>query len=153
MSSADSQAVLTGLSQGNFISVSAAAIEPASLAILVAPSGPPSPGGSQVLVATAVALRNASSGTVMVGAIQSIGTPSAISAEDTAGQVSTVDFADTEIGQITTVWALRQLLDGKPAAQYGIATQAVPTPAPTPSVTPTSTPTTSPSPHTTGGHK
>ena len=153
MSSADSQAILTGLSQGNFISVSPAAIQPASLAVLITPGGPPAAAGSQVLVATAVALRNASSGTVMAGAIQSIGTPSVISAEDTAGQVSTVDFADTEIGQITTVWALRQLLDGKPPAQYGIATQAVPTPAPTPSVTPTTTPTPSTSTHTTGAHK
>jgi hypothetical protein len=153
MSSADSQAILTGLSQRNFISVSPGALQPASLAVLITPGGPPSAVGSQVLVATAVALRNASSGTVMAGALQSIGTPSVISAEDTAGQVSTVDFADTEIGQITTVWALRQLLDGKPPAQYGIATQAVPTPAPTPSVTPTTTPTPSTSTHTTGAHK
>jgi Copper transport outer membrane protein, MctB len=153
MSSADSQAILRGLSQGNYISVSAGAIQPASLAILITPGGPPSSAGSEVLVATAVALRNAGSGAVMAGAVQSIGTPSVISAEDTAGQVSTVDFADTEIGQGTTVWALRQLLDGKPPAQYGIATQAVPTPAPTPSVTPTATPTPTGSAHTTGAHK
>ena len=81
----------------------------------------------------------------MVGAVQSIGSPSAITAEISVpnhpnlGQVSTVDFADTEIGQITTVWALEQLLDGKPSgAVRGSGTQAsTRTPAPTPSVTPT----------------
>jgi hypothetical protein len=85
----------------------------------------------------------------MVGAVQSIGKPTPISAES---QVSTVDFADTQIGQITTVWALRQLLDGKPPAQYGIRLGTIPTPAPTPSVTPTLTPTPDTSSHP-GGHK
>ena len=153
VSAADSQYILTGLSHDNFVSVSSGSIEPASLAILVTPGGPPPQSGGQVLVATAVALRNASrGGTVMVGAAQSIGSPSAISAEINAKQVSTVDFADTEAGQITTVWALRQLLDGGHPAQFGIGTGAVPTPAPTPSVTPTVSPTPSVSTHT-GGHK
>ena len=155
LSAADSQTILTGLSRGNFISVSSGSIQPASLAILVTPGGPPPQSGSQVLVATAVALRNASvsSGTVMVGAVQSIGTPSPISAENglSPQQVSTVDNADTQIGQITTVWALRELLDGKPPAKYGIQPAAVPTPAPTPSVTPTLTPTPGTSSHP-GGH-
>ncbi len=117
------------------------------------PGGPPSPSGSQVLVNTAVALRNASSGTVMVGAVQSAGSPSVISAEDDfAHQVSTVDNADTQAGQIMTVWALRQLLDHKPPGQFGVVNQAVPTPAPTPSVTPTVAPTPAVSGRT-GGHK
>jgi Copper transport outer membrane protein, MctB len=154
VSAADSQYILTGLSHGNFVSVSRGSIEPASLAILVTPGGPPPQSGGQVLVATAVALRNASTsnGTVMVGAVQSIGTPSPLSAENLVLQVSTVDFADTQVGQITTVWALRELLDGKPPAQYGIQKGAVPTPAPTPSVTPTLTPTPAVSSHP-GGHK
>jgi hypothetical protein len=151
MSAADSHAILTGLSVNGYVTASPSAIQPAGLAVLVTPGGPPSQSGSAILDATAVALRNAStsSGTVMVGAVQSIGTPTPISA---ARQVSTVDFADTQIGQITTVWALRQLLDGKPPAQYGIQPGAVPTPAPTPSVTPTLTPTPSTSSHP-GGHK
>jgi hypothetical protein len=155
LSSADSHGILTGLSsQGGYVTASPNAIRPADLAVLITPGGPPSNLGSEVLVATAVALRNASrnSGTVMVGAVQSIGAPTPISAENNPPQVSTVDFADTQSGQITTVWALRQLLDGKPPAQYGIGTQAVPTPAPTPSVTPTLSPTPTVSAHT-GGHK
>ena len=126
MSAADSHAILTGLSVNGYVTASPNAIQPAGLAVLITPGGPPSQSGSAILGATAVALRNASrsSGTVMVGAVQSIGTPTPISA--VAGQVSTVDFADTQIGQITTVWALRQLLDGKPPAQYGIQQGAVP---------------------------
>ncbi len=151
MSAADSHAILTGLSVNGYLTASSNAIQPAGLAVLITPGGPPSQSGSAILDATAVALRNAStsSGTVMVGAVESIGKPTPISA---ARQVSTVDFADTQIGQITTVWALRQLLDGKPPAAYGIQQQAVPTPAPTPSVTPTLTPTQGTSPHP-GGHK
>jgi hypothetical protein len=150
--SADSNAILSGLSQGNYITVSSGLTTPAQLAVLVTPGGPPSQYGSQVLVATAVALRNAGSGTVMAGAVQSAGPKSVISAEAGAGQVSTVDNADTELGQILTVQALRQLLDHKPPGQFGIVPQAVPTPAPTPSVTPTTTPTPGTSAHT-GGHK
>jgi Copper transport outer membrane protein, MctB len=152
LSSASSQTILTGLTQNGFVDVSSGVIQPASLAVLVTPGSPPLSNGSRVLVATAVALRNASDATVMVGAIQSPGTPSVISAENSVRQVSTVDFADTEIGQITTVWALRQSLDGKPPAAYGISTQAVPSPAPTPSVTPTTSPSPSISART-GGHK
>ena len=152
LSPAYSRDILTGLSQGGYVTVSSAAIQPASLAILVTPAGPPPQTGSQVLVATAVALRNAGRGTVMAGGTQSVGANSVISAEDNARQVSTVDFADTESGQITTVWALRQLVDLKPPGQFGIRPQAVPTPAPTPSVTPTVTPAPTVSAHT-GGHK
>jgi hypothetical protein len=152
LSSLDSQAILTGLSQHGFVTVSNGAIQPASLAILVAPSGPPSQYGSEVLVKTAVALRNASSGTVVVGSVQSVGGPSLVSAEVSAGQVSTVDNADTEAGQITTVWALRQLLDHKAPGHFGIGPQAMPTPVPTPSVSPTVTQTPAVSVHT-GGHK
>jgi Copper transport outer membrane protein, MctB len=149
--SADSTAILSGLSQGNYITVSSGLTTPAQLAVLVTPGGPPSRNGSEVLVATAVALRNASNGTVMAGAVQSAGPNSVIGAEGTPPQVSTVDNADTELGQIMTVQALRQLVDRKPPEQFGIVPQAVPTPAPTPSVTPTTTPTPSTSAHT-GGH-
>jgi hypothetical protein len=153
--SADSHVILSGLSQGGYITVSngPSPPPPASLAVLVTPGGPPSQAGSQVLVATAVALQNAGNGTVMAGAVQSAGPNSVISAEaNDARQVSTVDNADTELGQIMTVQALRQLLDHKSPGQFGIVPQAVPTPAPTPSVSPTSAPTPSTSART-GGHK
>jgi hypothetical protein len=65
-----------------------------------------------------------------------------------------VDNADTEVGQIVTVQALRRLFEGKPPGQYGISPGAAPSPAPTPSVTPTATQTQTPSVGTSsGGHK
>jgi Copper transport outer membrane protein, MctB len=149
----DSQAdlILSGFSQGGFLSTSnASSLGPASLAVLVT-GGTPPPGGSAVLVATAVALQNAGSGTVMAGAV---GSSAVISAENNVGQVSTVDFADTEIGQIVTVYALRLLLDGQKPAQFGVGPKAAPSPAPTPSVPPTPQPSVTPSVSaSTGRHK
>lgn len=141
-------AVLTALSQAGYVSVSGTSpLPPASLAVLVAPGGPPPQSGAEVLVATAAALRTAGDGTVMAGSVDSVGSGSVISAEDNAGQVTTVDNADTEIGQIMTAQALRLLLDGKAPGQYGVAPQAAPSPAPTPAATPSAS--TSPTP---GGH-
>lgn len=140
LSASTSQAVLSGLSQGGYLTVASGnpALHPASLAILVAPGSPPPQTGSQVLVATALALKNAGSGTVMAGSVGAIGSGTVISAEDSAGQVSTVDNADTEAGQIVTVQALYNLLHGK-TGQYGIGPGVVPSPAPTPSVSPSPT--------------
>ena len=149
----NSAAILSGFSHEGYISVGNGASTvsaPASLAILVAPGGAPPQTGSRVLVALAAALKNAGTGTVMVGGAQSVGANSVIGAEINAGQVSTVDNADTEIGQIMTVQALRLLVDGKSPGQYGIQPGAAPSPAPTPSVTPTLTPSPSTS---SGGHK
>ena len=146
-SGGNTQAILSAFS--NFLSLaSGTTLAPAQLAVLVTPGGTAPQPGSEVLVALALALRNAGSGTVMAGAVSSIGSGSVISAEDSAGQVSTVDNADTETGQIITVQALRLLLDGKAPKQYGIGPQSAPSPAPTPS--PTASPSTSAS---TGGHK
>ena len=154
LSSADSAAILGQFSQGGYVSVVNGAAPPqqATLAVLVAPGGPAPQTGSQVLVALAVALRNAGSGTVMVGSVQSIGAGSVISAEDTAKQVSTVDDADTETGQIMTVWALHLLLEDKAPDQYGIGPNAAPSPAPSPSPSGAQV-TTSSAPTTSGGRK
>jgi hypothetical protein len=156
LSAVDSKAILSGFSQGGYLSASipngAATLDPASLAVLVAPGGPAPQTGSRVLVALAVALRNAGNGAVMAGAVQSVGAGSVISAEDSAGQVSTVDNADTATGQIETVQALRLLFEHGAPKQYGIGPNAAPSPAPTSSVTPGTTP----PPRTrttTGGHK
>jgi hypothetical protein len=113
--SSSGQKILNGFSQAGFISVSNgfSAASPAQLAVLVTPSGPPPQSSGQVLVAFAQELKAAGGATVMAGAVSSIGAGSAISAEDSAGPVvSTVDFADYEIGQIEVVQALRLALDG-----------------------------------------
>jgi Copper transport outer membrane protein, MctB len=155
LSSADSTTILSAFSTAGYASVGSGASPasaPASLAVLVAPSGPPPQAGRRVLVALAVALRNAGSGAVMVGGSDSVGSQSVIDAENKAKQVSTVDNADTETGQIMTVQALKLLLEHKPIGHYGIGPGAAPSPAPTPSssVSPTSTPNVSSS---SGGHK
>lgn len=141
LTSTASQAILTGFSQNGFITVDsgAPASAPADLAVLVTPAGPPPQQSvSEVLMAVATQLKSAGSGTVMAGAVSSIGSGSVISAENNAGNgVSTVDNADTEIGQILVVHALRFLLDGKTPAAYGAEPAAAPSPGPTPSGVPT----------------
>ncbi len=131
--------ILSGLQQNGYISPPGAITPTASLAVLVTPGGPPPPTAtSAVLVAVAAQLKQASSGTVMAGAVESIGTGSVTSTENSsADSVSTVDNADTECGQIMVVQALTYALDGKGAAAYGIDSGNVPSPAPTPSGTPT----------------
>lgn len=134
-----SQSILGGLMQYGFISVDSGtpASDPADLAILVTPGGPPpQTATAQVLVTVARELKSASSGTVMAGAMSSIGAGSVISAENSAGNaVSTVDCADTEVGQIMVVQALRLLLNGKAPTAFGIGPALAPSPAPTPAPT------------------
>ena len=155
LSSSASQDILNGFVQAGFISKMTAPA-PAQLAVLVTPQEPPPPPGSgnsgEVLAAVAQELKAAGAGTVMAGDVSSIGSGSAIDVEDnvsSADQVSTVDNADTEGGQITLVWALRAALEGQGPGQYGIANQAVPSPAPSPSGSPSPSPSSSPRP---GGH-
>ena len=148
LSASTSEQILKGLSQGGYLSIASGgpAPAPASLAILVTPSGTTPQTTGTVLVATALALKNAGNGTVLAGPVSAIGPGSVIDAENTAGNVSTVDDADTESGQITTVWALYYLRNGKPAGQFGISSGVVPSPAPSLSVSPTVSPST-------GAHK
>jgi hypothetical protein len=130
--------ILSGLQQSGYV-MAGGITQTASLAVLVTPGGPPPPAAtSAVLVAVAAQLKQASSGTVMAGAVESIGNDSVTSNENSsADSVSTVDNADTETGQIMVVQALRNALDGKPPAAYGIESGNAPSPAPTPSGTPT----------------
>jgi hypothetical protein len=120
-------------------------------------AGSTSLAAAQVLPVVAQELKAASHGTVMAGPISAIASNSAINAENSAGQVSTVDNADTEIGAIMVAQALNLALNGKAPGLYGVETGTVPSPAPTPSPTPTTAqssstpkPTTSAS---TRGHK
>jgi Copper transport outer membrane protein, MctB len=143
--STSSQNILNGFSQAGYITVvsGAPADQPAELAILVTPGGPPPQSSSQVLVAFAQELKSAGGATVMAGAVTSIGTGSAISAEDSAGPlVSTVDDADIESGQILVVDALWEALHGKPPKPYGAVPGTAVSPAPT--AAPTSRPSASP---------
>lgn len=129
-------AILAGFGQGGYLSVDATP-KTATLAVLVAPGGSAPQTGGQVLVVTALELKAASSGIVMAGGVASIGPNSVISTENNAGQVSTVDNADTEGGQIMVVQELARLLAGKAPLPYGVGPVAAPSPAPTPTATPT----------------
>jgi hypothetical protein len=145
--SSSSQNILNAFSQASFVSVISGnpAGQPAQLAILVTPGGPPPQSSSQVLVAFAQELKYAGGATVMAGASASIGAGSAISAEDSAGPVvATVDDADYESGQILVVEALKAALEGRIAKPYGAEPGTAVSPAPTAAATPTSRPSTSP---------
>jgi hypothetical protein len=144
--SSSSQNILNEFSQAGFISVVSGnpGAQPAQLAVLVTPNGPPPQSSSPVLVAFAQELKSAGGTTVMAGAAISIGTGSAISAEDSAGPVvSTVDNADTESGQILVVDALKVALEGHAPKPYGAGPDTAVSPAPTatPSVRPSTSPT------------
>ncbi|HTA00353.1 MAG TPA: copper transporter [Streptosporangiaceae bacterium] len=155
LSATASAAILTGLEQNGFVSANSTPAT-ATQAVLIAPGGPPpQPATSNAVVSALTAqLSAASSGTVMAGAVDSIGTGSTISYESSQPHaVSTVDFADTETGQIIVIQALKNLLDGKAPANYGVDPGAAPSPAPTASPTPsTSLPPTGTSSSTAGTH-
>jgi hypothetical protein len=140
---------------GGFLQVkSPTAASSATLAVLLTPAGLQPQPVSQGLTAFAHELTAASLGTVMAGALSSVAAANAVTLAAGAGSVSTVDDADTESGQIIVAQVLRNLLNGKAAAAYGVGPGSAPSPAPTPSASSTTTssgPSKSPSPGTSNG--
>jgi Copper transport outer membrane protein, MctB len=154
LQAAANKAVLSGFANGGFLQVTnlihqgASTLSPATLAIVLTPPGtPPQQTTSEALVAVAAQLRPASLGTVMAGSVNAIASGSAISLEGSSGAVSTVDNADTEIGQIMVAQALRELVSGKAPAAYGVGPGTAPSPAPTPVPTAPASPSASISPN------
>jgi Copper transport outer membrane protein, MctB len=143
-SAAESKRILSGFGEQGYLQVSGAAgaggstlSGPATLAVVIIPASPPASATSPAnlaLVALAQQLRTAGRGTVVAGSLQGSGAGSAIDEilSTAASQLTTVDNADTEIGQITVAQALRNLLDGKKPASYGVTPGVFPSPAPTP---------------------
>jgi len=147
---AQSAAILSGFSQQGFLQVSntaAGTLEPATLAVVIAPATPPDNDASPAnlgLIAVAQALRAASHGVVLAGSLAGSGPGSAIDALSSGvvgAPVTTVDDADTETGQIVVVWGLDELLAGAKPAAYGVRPDVVPSPAPSPSASVTVQPT------------
>jgi hypothetical protein len=138
LTTATSQAILSGFAGQGFVQVikGPSAAAPATIAVLITPAGALPASQSDALVAVAAELKQASLATVMASGVSPVNASNAVTVEASAGTVSTVDSADNESGQIVVVQALRELLDGKLPAAYGIAPGAVPSPAPTPSSTP-----------------
>jgi hypothetical protein len=154
LTSGQAQLVLQAYAQGGYLNESGAPWNRATLAVIVAPDSAPADGANdaanQVLLAVAQEFATLSAATLVAGSVA--GTAPAGSAisvlrgSSVSGQVSSVDNADTTLGQISTMWAFAtQLAGGKPKS-YGVLGASSVSPAvplPVPSVTPsvTSTPT------------
>jgi hypothetical protein len=160
----DAQGLLSAYAQAGYLTVSGAPTDRATLAVIVAPASAPAAGstdqGPQVLLAVAQELATVSAATLVAGPVAgSSPASSAISVlrnSSVSGQVSSVDDADTVVGQIVTIWALADQLAGVKPNTYGISgappvspvplaepsNSQSPTPASTPkaTTTPTGTP-------------
>ncbi|HEY2286661.1 MAG TPA: copper transporter [Streptosporangiaceae bacterium] len=148
LTTAQSQAILSGFAAAGYLQVSgpagsATSLPRAGLAMVVAPAAPASASdvspANLALLGVAEQLQAASHGTVLAGSAAGSGPGSAIDEATGGGKVSTVDEADLATGQIMAVQALSFLLSGRPPASYGVHPGTAPSPAPTPSVTPTVT--------------
>jgi hypothetical protein len=155
LSAVDAQTLLGAYAQAGYLTISDAPYERATLAVIVTPAAAPADGQSdpanQVLLAVAQEFETASAETIVVGStVGSSPSGSAISvlrSSSVSSQVSSVDNADTIIGQVATMWAFAyQLRGGKPNS-YGIsgASAVSPLPSALPSASPS--PTATPTPH------
>ncbi|HEY6498855.1 MAG TPA: copper transporter [Streptosporangiaceae bacterium] len=143
ISSQDAQTIVSSFSAGQFISVSGHPTSGATLAVIVTPATAPQDGNSdpvnQAVVALAQEFGQASQATVVTGPSAGSGPGSAISAVRSSGaanNASTVDNADSVVGQIVAVQALEQQMNGHKPGSFGTqsnANSAGPSPAPTPS--------------------
>jgi hypothetical protein len=144
--------ILDGFSQHGYLQVSLASGSStpaqATLAVVVIPANPPTLGDTDpanlALISLGEQLRTASRGVVLAGSLPGSGSGSAIDEliyGSTGIQLSSVDDANYEDGQILVAQALSYLLLGHKPAAYGFYSGVVPTPAPTPSPTPSPTPT------------
>jgi Copper transport outer membrane protein, MctB len=141
VSSQNAQTILSSYSAGQFITVSGQPSSGATLAVIVTPNSIPAGGNSdpanQAVVAMAQEFGTSSDATVVAGPSAASGPGSAISAVRSSGaanDASTVDNADTIVGQIVAVQALEQQMNGKKPGSFGTqsdANSAGPSPAPT----------------------
>ena len=137
-------AILNGFANPGYVHVSPAAgttaIEQATLAVVVIPASPPQSGASDpanlALISVAYQLSKASRGVVLAGPLAGSGPGSAIDELNSGStgvqqQVSSVDNADREQGQITVAQALAALVAEQKPGAYGVSPGVVPSPAPT----------------------
>jgi hypothetical protein len=151
ISAASAQTMLSAYAtQGYLIvsgSVTGASAGRATLAVIITPQNPPPEGQNdpvnQVLLAITPEFAAASEATVAAGSTtgsaQSGSSISVLRASSVSAQVSTVDNADSTLGQISVVEALAaQLAGGKPNS-YGISGASAVSPDPLPSAIPAAT--------------
>jgi Copper transport outer membrane protein, MctB len=160
LSATEANQILTGFAHQGFLQVSppsgTTTLQPATLAVVVIPSSPPQAGDTDLanlaLISVAYQLRALSRGVVVAGPLSGSGAGSAIDElinGNTGVEVSSVDNADTELGQVMVAQACSSLLAGQKPAAYGVGTNVVPTPGPDPTATPAATK--SPAPKRSGG--
>jgi len=153
------QRILYGFGAEGFLQVSGPGGGPAlagqaTLAVVVIPAVAPANASSPAnlaLVAFAHDLQLGSAGAVLAGSLPGSGTGSAIDAVTSGAAgiaITTVDNANTSVGQIMVVQELRNMLNphAMPAA-YGVIPNAVPSPPPTAAPTPSPSPSASRSAH------
>jgi hypothetical protein len=150
LTSADAQTTLKGYENGGYLTVSSGnPTGGATLAVIVTPAattadGPTDP-ADEVLLALAAEFAGESAATVVAGPTMTPpASSSAISVlrsnSTVSGLVSTVDNADSRIGQISVIWALAYHLQGGKPNSYGVSGASAvspPVPSPVPSATPT----------------
>jgi hypothetical protein len=150
----EAQNILAAYAKSGYLTTSGAPWNRATLAVVVTPQSAPADGPNDpanlVLLAVAAQLATASVATLVAGPVaSSASSASAISVlrgSSASSQVSTVDNADTTLGQISAIWALAdQQVGGKPNS-YGVsgASAVSPEPSPVPSDTPTASATPTP---------
>jgi hypothetical protein len=153
LTSTAAQTLLSTYAQDGYLTIpSGTPTDRATLAILVTPQSAPTDGAddpaNQVLLAIADEFATASSATVVAGGTTGSASGSAISvlrSSSVSALVSSVDNADTTLGQISVMDALAfQLAGGKPNS-YGISGASAVSPAP-PSPSPSASATTSATP-------
>jgi hypothetical protein len=148
VTTSEAQAILKSYVQGGYLTISSGVpTDGADLAVIVTPQattadGPNDP-ADQILLAIAAQFANVSAATLVAGpttsSSESASAIAVLRGSSVSGQVSSVDNADSTLGQISTIWALAdQLAGGKPNS-YGVsgASAVSPVPSSMPSVTPT----------------
>jgi Copper transport outer membrane protein, MctB len=120
--------ILAGLKEGGFLTVKGSPEKRASLAVVVASSGPALSGeeaekANQAYLAVVAALNRSSRGAVLAGPERSAEDGGVIAALRNAGKaakdVSSVDIADTEPGRVAVALALVAETQGK-SGHYGV---------------------------------
>jgi hypothetical protein len=149
---ASAQALLSAYAQMGYLTVTGTPTKSATLAVIVVPASAPAGGQNdpvnQVLLAIAPEFASASAATVVAGSTAGSAQPGSaigvLRSSSASAQVSTVDNADTTLGQIDVIEALAaQLAGGKPNS-YGISGASAVSPDPLPSPLPTTSATAQP---------
>ena len=148
LSATSAQTLLSAYAQVGYLTVSGDPVNRATLAVVVVPETPP-PGGqhdpvNQVLLAISQEFAKAGAATAVTGSTTGSAQPESSIAmlrnSSTSAQVSTIDNADTTLGQISVGEALSsQLAGGKPNS-YGISGASAVSPDPLPSAMATRSP-------------